>query len=189
MIAIRYRYGGYGNKISTNLILALSSPFDFVEVKSQAHFWLEIMKIFYLLITILIYTSISVQSDVPLPDTISPQMYNIVLSVSSNLATRRFTGSVLLTFKTLESVNEIWLNSRGHSQMAATVHDAMDNQVANTTVTRESDDVVRFSLTSQLTANETYQMLLSYTGNLLITPDGFFRSSYFLNENGIERFM
>lgn len=176
-------------KFHINLILALSYFLGFIEVKSQAHFLLKIMKILYLLITILINTSISVRCDVALPETISPEMYNIVLTVSSNLATRRFTGTVLLRFKAFESVNEIWLNSRGHSQMEATVHDAMDRLVANTAVTRESDDVVKFTLSSQLTANETYQMLLSYTGNLLITPDGFFRSSYFLNENGIERFM
>lgn len=131
----------------------------------------------------------SVQSDIALPDTISPQMYNIVLSVSSNLATRRFSGSTLLTFKALESASEIWLNSRGHSQIEAIVFDIFDNFVSSTVVTRESDDVVRFTLSSQLTANETYQMLLSYTGNLMINPDGFFRSSYFVVEGGIERFM
>lgn len=147
------------------------------------------MKIFYLLITILVYSSKSVQTDIALPDTISPEVYNIVLTVSSNLSNRRFSGSVVFTFKALESVDEIWLNSRGHSQLEATVFDALSNNIANATVTRESDDVVRFSLSSQLTANETYRMILSYNGNLLLTPDGLYRSSYFLNENGIERFM
>lgn len=147
------------------------------------------MKIFYFLITILVYSSKSVQSDITLPDTISPEVYNIVLTVSSNLTIRRFSGSVVFTFKALESVNEIWLDSRGHSQLEATVFDASSNIVANTSVTRESDDVVRFALSSQLTANETYRMILSYNGNLLLNPDGFYRSSYFINENGIERFM
>jgi hypothetical protein len=147
------------------------------------------MKIVSLLITLLIYSSESVQSEIALPDTISPQTYQVVLEVSSTLGIRRFSGSVLLRFRALEDVNEIWLNSRGHSQMEATVWTLTDELVANTTVTRESEDVVRFSLTSQLAANETYQMLLSYTGNLMLNPDGFFRSAYYVVEGGIERFM
>jgi Peptidase M1 N-terminal domain len=150
----------------------------------------------FLLFVIIFSSSSSLISsqndDFVLPHTINPQEYSVVLSVTGNLLSRRFTGSLVLTFETLEvDVNEIWLNSRGHqvSQMEATVFDPLDNSITNATITRESDDVIKLALTTKLDANDTYQLLMTFSGNLMITPDGFFRSAYSVFENGVERFM
>lgn len=134
---------------------------------------------------------ISSQSD-DLPRTINPQEYNIVLSVTGNLSSRRFTGSLVLTFETLDkNVTEIWLNSRGHqvSQMEATIFDPFDNFITNTSVTRESDDVIKLTLITNLDVTASYQLLITFSGNLMITPDGFFRSAYSIFENEVEQFM
>jgi hypothetical protein len=149
--------------------------------------------LFFVIIFSSSYSTISSQNDdFVLPHTINPQEYNVVLLVTGNLSTRRFTGSLVLTFKTLDvDVNEIWLNSRGHqvSQMEASVFDSFDNITTNASITRVNDDVIKLELTSKLDANDSYQLLMTFSGNLMITPDGFFRSAYSVFEDGVERFM
>lgn len=151
----------------------------------------------FLLLLIIVFSSfsLSIQNDVStgtLPTTISPKIYNLALSLSNNLTSRRFTGTLLLTFITHEEVSEIWLNSRGHqvSQIEAVIFNERDELTANATaITRESNDVIKISLTSTLHANATYQMILTFGGNLMLTSEGFYRTAYSIIENGIERFM
>ena len=137
------------------------------------------------------FLSLSTQNDVALPNTIIPKVYNLDLTLSSTLSSRSYTGSLLFTFYTLEEINEVWLNSRQHqvSQIEAPILDESYNIVANTTVTRESADIIRLSLSSNLSANHTYYMVMTFSGILMITSDGFFRSAYSVFENGTERFM
>lgn len=135
--------------------------------------------------------SLATQNDVALPNTIIPKVYNLELTLSTTLSSRSYTGSLLFTFYTLEDINEVFLHSRQHqvSQIEAPILDESYNITANTTVMRESADIIRFSLSSNLSANRTYYMVMTFSGNLMITSDGFFRSAYSVFENGTERFM
>lgn len=148
------------------------------------------MQQFLLSIIFVTILSLSKQSDVALPSTIIPMVYNLVLRLSGNLSSRSYTGENLFRFHVLEDINEIWLNSRQHQVSEALMFYENDTFIANTTITRESEEIVRFLLPSNLAANRTYQMLITFSGNLMITSDGFFRSAYSVfDESGTERFV
>lgn len=148
------------------------------------------MQQFLLSLIFVTILSLSKQSDVALPSTIIPMVYNLVLRLSENLSSRSYTGENLFKFHVLEDINEIWLNSRQHQVSEALMFYENDTFIANTTITRESEDIVRFLMPSNLAANRTYQMLITFSGNLMITSDGFFRSAYSVfDESGTERFV
>lgn len=130
----------------------------------------------------------SISESFLLPNTTKPESYIVIISTNVPGATRRFTGDLLLTIKVLQATHEVILHSRQHTITEFHLFDSSNTELNHVALTRVNSDVIKVSSTQELRAGLSYNLVISYQGNLLLDSDGFFRSDYVVDVNGSDIF-
>lgn len=120
----------------------------------------------------------------PLPNTTIPISYNLIIETKVHSVSRTFTGIIVITAKVLEVTDEIILNSRGLNINNVVVIGAV---VSGNDVPEQ--DILRIQLTEDLIVDRDYTIIIEFSGMMQIVSDGFFRSSYIVRENNIDKYM
>ena len=120
----------------------------------------------------------------PLPNTTVPISYNLIIETKVHSTSRTFTGIVVITAKVLEVTDEIILNSRGLKIDGVVVVGAV---VSGRDVPEQ--DILRIQLTEELTVDKEYMIIIEFSGMMQLVSDGFFRSSYIVRENNVDKYM
>lgn len=120
----------------------------------------------------------------PLPNTTIPISYNLIIESKVHSASRQFTGIVVITAKVLEVTSEIILNSRGLSISNVVVIDAM---VLGRDV--PEPDILRIRLIEELIVDKVYTIIIEFSGTMPLVADGFFRSSYIVRDENVDKYM
>lgn len=124
-----------------------------------------------------------------LPNTTKPEFYAIVITTNVPAENLEFTGILALTLRVVETTNELFLHSRQHTILDFKLYEKDSTEaLENVSQTRENDNVIKFTSQQQLEAGTSYDLHISYQGNLMLVSDGFFRSNYVVNESGNDIF-
>jgi Peptidase M1 N-terminal domain len=143
--------------------------------------------IFAIVCFVTVQSSEQINDDFILPNSTRPEAYILIMTTNVPAATRGFTGVLSLTLRVEEATNEIFLHSRQHriaDYMLFELKGGEYIELDNLLLTRESDDVIKITSQEELKVGSAYELQLGFQGNLLLTSDGFFRSSFVTNVNG-----
>jgi aminopeptidase N len=123
--------------------------------------------------------------DFLLPNSTRPESYTLFITTNASLTNLNFGGVLSVNIKVLENTKEIFLHSRGHQILDYNLYEKNSAvQVTDISLSRVNNDVIKITSEEYLTAGMVYDLLLRYSGNLLLESDGFFRSDYVVNEGG-----
>lgn len=120
----------------------------------------------------------------PLPNTTVPISYNLIIETKVHSVSRTFTGIIVITAKVLEVTDEIILNSRGLNINNVVVVGAV---VSGNDVPEQ--DILRIKLTEELIVDKDYTIIIEFSGMMQLVSDGFFRSSYIVRENNVDKYV
>lgn len=118
------------------------------------------------------------QSDTELPMTSQPLEYLLIITTAVPGPARRFQGTLSLKTRVLQDTHEIFLHSKDHTINDLKVMFRGSDFAGSVSHTKENDDVIKITCENELKAGSIYELLIIYQGNLLLSSDGLFRSSY-----------
>lgn len=132
---------------------------------------------FFILYFVKHYSAQSLGEDFLLPNTTEPVDYVVILTTNVPGAARRFTGAVGIKIKVLENTNEIFLHSRQHIISDVELLDESEDPI-EVSAERETVDTIKITSSEMLKEGSFYNLQIEFQGNLLLSSEGFFRSSY-----------
>lgn len=120
----------------------------------------------------------------PLPNTTIPISYNLIIESKVHSASRTFTGTIVIIAKVLEVTDEIILNSQGLK-----IENVVVIGVAVSGRDFPEQDILRIQLTEELIVDKDYTIIIQFSGTMQLVSDGFFRSSYIVRENNVDKYV
>lgn len=112
-----------------------------------------------------------------LPDTVIPRTYD--LTITPDLKTFKFNGSVIIKVTVLKSTNEILLHSKHLEIDSVTFKSSNGSKLDTSYILDSKNDLLRISMKSGILANKTsWGIYIDYSGKLNDDMSGFYRSSY-----------
>lgn len=120
-----------------------------------------------------------------LPNNTKPLHYNISLVTFIDRGEFNFSGVVNINLTVLENSNNITLHARQLTTQTVQLRDSRGSSVNGVTFTYDITREFLTISTGQVTLprGQTYDLQISYTGELRTDMGGFYRSSY-INEKG-----
>jgi Peptidase M1 N-terminal domain len=142
---------------------------------------------FFTIVCFVTALNAQINDDFVLPNSTRPEEYFLIMTTNVPAASRRFTGFLGLTLRVEEATNEIFLHSRQRKFSRFTLYELQGGnaiKVDNIQLIRESDDFIKITSPNELKVGSAYELQLEFEGNLLLTSDGFFSSSFVTKVNG-----
>lgn len=124
-----------------------------------------------------------VNDEFQLPNTTKPTEYVVIITTNVPEEAPIFSGVVMITIQVLENTNEIFLHSRKQTIDDVVLYFSR-SEMENVFLERENDEVIKITSEQELQAGSVYELQVGFQGDLLLSSDGFFRSSYVENVNG-----
>ncbi|CRL04603.1 CLUMA_CG017671, isoform A [Clunio marinus] len=135
------------------------------------------IKYFVFIVILSLRVSSSKSEEFLIPDSITPESYLLIITTNVPNAATRFSGVLSLKLLVVEDTNQIYLHSRGHTINSFDLFENF-NPISGLLFSRIDENVINFSSEVTLEAGHSYDLLLQYQGNLLLSSNGFFRSDY-----------